>query len=119
MRTATFARWAMTASVVVLGGAGYIGSQMAKALSQAGYLVTVFDNLSTGHRDAVRFGALVEGDLRNRNAMNQLFRDARFDAVMHFAALCYVGESMRKPHEYYENNVVGTINVLDAMRAAG
>jgi len=108
----------MTASVVVLGGAGYIGSHMAKALSRAGHAVTVFDNLSTGHRDAARFGRFIEGDLRDPGALKHLFGSARFDAVMHFAALCYVGESMRKPHEYYGNNVVGTINLLDAMRAA-
>jgi len=109
----------MTMSVAVMGGAGYIGSHMAKALSRAGHSVTVFDNLSTGHRDAVRFGPLVEGDLRDRDALGRFFRGANFDAVMHFAACCYVGESVQEPRKYYENNVTGTLNLLDAMTAAG
>lgn len=109
----------MTISVAVLGGAGYIGSHMAKALSRAGHVVTVFDNLSTGHRDAVRFGPLIEGDLRDREALERFFRSASFDAVMHFAACCYVGESVQEPRKYYENNVTGTLNLLDAMGAAG
>ncbi|HLX81375.1 MAG TPA: UDP-glucose 4-epimerase GalE [Burkholderiales bacterium] len=106
-------------NVLVTGGAGYIGSHMAKALSRAGHAVTVVDNLSTGHRDAARFGRFVEGDLRDGNALEKLFCDTAFDAVMHFAACCYVGESVEQPAKYYENNVVGTLNLLAAMRAAG
>ena len=107
------------ASIIVLGGAGYIGSHAAKALSRAGHAVTVFDNLSTGHRDAARFGRFVEGNLRRRQDLDDLFGQEKFDAVMHFAACCYVGESVEQPGKYYENNVVGTLNLLEAMRAAG
>lgn len=107
------------ASIIVLGGAGYIGSHAAKALSRAGHAVTVFDNLSTGHRAALRFGRFVEGDLRRRQDLDALFRLEKFDAAMHFAACCYVGESVEQPAKYYENNVVGTLNLLEAMRAAG
>lgn len=107
------------ASIIVLGGAGYIGSHAAKVLSRTGHAVTVFDNLSTGHRDAARFGRFVEGDLRRRQDLDNLFRQETFDAVMHFAACCYVGESVEQPGKYYENNVVGTLNLLEAMRAAG
>lgn len=104
--------------VLVCGGAGYIGAHMAKALAQANCDVTVFDNLSTGHRAAVRWGALVEGDLLDKAALGQLFATHRFDAVMHFCALSQVGESMRDPYAYYRNNVIGTLNLLEAMRHA-
>jgi UDP-glucose-4-epimerase GalE len=107
------------ASIIVFGGAGYIGSHAAKALSRAGHAVTVFDNLSTGHRGAVRFGRFVQGDLRRRQDLDDLFRQETFDAVMHFAACCYVGESVGRPGKYYENNVVGTLNLLETMRATG
>lgn len=105
--------------VLVCGGAGYIGAHMAKALVQANCDVTVFDNLSTGHRAAVRWGALVEGDLLDKAALGQLFASHRFDAVMHFCALSQVGESVRDPYAYYRNNVIGTLNLLEAMRHAG
>jgi UDP-glucose 4-epimerase len=109
----------MKARVLVAGGAGYIGSHMAKALSRAGHAVTVFDNLSTGHRAALRFGVFTAGDLRHRKDLEALFRQDMYDVVMHFAACCYVGESVEQPSEYYDNNVVGTLNLLEAMRAAG
>jgi UDP-glucose 4-epimerase len=107
------------ASIIVVGGAGYIGSHAAKALSRAGNAVTIFDNLSTGHRTAGRYGTFVEGDLRRRRDLNDLFRQEKFDAVMHFTASCYVGESIEQPGKYYGNNVVGTLNLLEAMRASG
>ena len=107
------------ASIIVFGGAGYIGSHAAKALSRAGHAVTIFDNLSTGHRSAVRDGTFVEGDLRHRRDLDHLFGQEKFDAVMHFAASCYVGESVEHPGKYYDNNVVGTLNLLEAMRASG
>lgn len=107
------------ASILVLGGAGYIGSHAAKLLSREGHEVAVFDNLSTGHRDSVRFGRLMEGDLRRREDIDAALRVYRFDAVMHFAACCYVGESVENPGKYHDNNVVGSLNLLEAMRAAG
>lgn len=106
------------ATILVLGGAGYIGSHAAKLLSREGHEVTVFDNLSTGHRESVRFGRLVEGDLRSREDIDAALRISRFDAVMHFAACCYVGESIGNPGKYHDNNVVGSVNLLGAMRAA-
>ncbi len=115
----------MTHSVLVTGGAGYIGSHMVKALVQAGHRVTVFDNLSTGHRDAVAAAAgvaaveLIEGDLRRATDTAAAFAGRAIDVVMHFAASCYVGESVLQPAKYYENNVIGTLNLLGAMHAAG
>lgn len=107
------------ALIAVFGGAGYIGSHMVKALVRAGHAVTVFDNLSTGHADAVRGAALVRGDLRRREDVEAAFAREKFDAVMHFAACCYVGESVLEPRKYYDNNVTGTLHLLDAMAAAG
>jgi UDP-glucose 4-epimerase len=105
--------------VLVCGGAGYVGAQLAKNLAAAGCKVTVFDNISTGHREAVQWGSFVEGDLRDRAALDQLFSAHRFDAVMHLAALSQVGESMRLPLAYYENSVTGSLNLLNAMHRAG
>jgi UDP-glucose 4-epimerase len=105
--------------VLVCGGAGYIGAHMAKALAYAGCNVTVFDNLSTGHRAAVQWGEFVEGDLLDRISLGELFATHRFDAVMHFCALSQVGESARDPYVYYRNNVTGTLNLLEAMRHVG
>lgn len=108
----------MTYSVLVSGGAGYIGSHMVKLLRREGHQVTVFDNLSTGHRDAVSGTELVEGDLRSLPDVTRAFAVRRIDVVVHFAARCYVGESVRDPASYYANNVTGTLNLLEAMRAA-
>jgi UDP-glucose 4-epimerase len=108
----------MTFSVLVTGGAGYIGSHMVKLLSRSGHQVTVFDNLSTGHRDEVSGAHFVEGDLRLRSDPARAFEGRRIDVVMHFAANCYVGESVQDPAKYYVNNVIGTLNLLEAMRAA-
>ena len=105
--------------VLVCGGAGYIGSHLAKALAARSDEVTVLDNLSTGHREAVRWGALVETDLRDPVALDRVFAGHRFDAVMHFCARSLVGESMLAPYDYYANNVTGTLNLLQAMHRHG
>lgn len=109
----------MTAKVLVVGGAGYIGSHMVKALARAGHAVTTFDNLSTGHRSAVRYGAFIHGDLQDRDSLARALGGGRFDLVMHFAASAYVGESVTDPRKYYANNVVGALNLLHAMIDAG
>jgi UDP-glucose 4-epimerase len=106
-------------SILVVGGAGYIGSHMTKMLARSGYQVTVLDNLSTGFADAVRFGTLVEGDFGDPAVLDRLFRVNSFTAVMHFAALSQVGESIQKPGLYYRNNVANTLKLLDAMLAHG
>ncbi len=104
--------------VLVTGGAGYIGSVMAAHLLEAGHEVTVFDNLSKGHSEAVPEGAqFVEGNLLNEEVLQRTL-NAGFDGVLHFAALSLVGESVEQPERYYRNNVCGTLNLLDAMRAA-
>lgn len=105
--------------ILVVGGAGYIGSHMVKLLASAGHEVVVFDNLSTGHRWAVKWGEFVEGDLLDPVALQGLFGAYRFDAVMHFSASSLVGESMQKPALYWRNNVEGALNLLDAMLQAG
>ena len=104
-------------SVLVTGGAGYIGSHAAKALARAGYRVIVFDNLVAGHREAVKYGELVEGDIADTAAVRAALDRFQVDAVMHFAAYLDVGESVRDPIKYYRNNVVGAVSVLDAMAA--
>lgn len=103
--------------VLVVGGAGYIGSHMVKRLGAAGLEVTTLDNLSSGHREAVTCGAFVEGDMGDRSLLDDLFRSARFDGVMHFAAHMDVRESVENPAKHYLNNVVNTHTLLDAMRA--
>jgi UDP-glucose 4-epimerase len=102
-------------AVLVVGGAGYIGSHMVKALLEGGYDTTVFDNLSSGHRDAVLGGRFVQGDLADTAALDALFAAGHFDAVMNFAGSIQVGESVQKPGLYYRNNVANTINLLDTM----
>lgn len=109
----------MNASVLVIGGAGYIGSQMCHALKDAGWAFTAFDNFSRGRRDAVSGFEVVEGDLREGEALQALLAAKRFDVVMHFAALAYVGESVSEPAAYYDNNVVGSLRLLEAMRVTG
>ena len=102
--------------VLVVGGAGYIGSHMVKRLGQLGCDVTALDNLSSGHRDAVVQGRFVHGDIADRTRLDELFHAGQFDAVMHFASFIQVGESMQEPARYYRNNVANTLNLLDAMR---
>lgn len=101
--------------VLVTGGAGYIGSHTCKLLAADGHEPVVFDNMSTGHEFLARFGPVVRGDLADRTAIQRALADHRPDAVIHFAASAYVGESVAKPRAYYRNNVVGTLNLLDAM----
>ena len=105
-------------NILVCGGAGYIGSHMVKMLHQQGHAVVTFDNLSTGNRHAVQWGEFVEGDLLNPPTLADLFQQFRFDVVMHFSARSLVGESVQNPSLYYQNNVVGTFNLLEAMRNA-
>jgi UDP-glucose-4-epimerase GalE len=103
--------------VLVTGGAGYIGSHACKALARAGYRVVVFDDLSAGHRAAVRYGPLVEGDVTDTRSVREALRRYHVSAVMHFAALLDVGESVREPAKYFRNNVAGALSVLEAMTA--
>ncbi|MCL1985608.1 MAG: UDP-glucose 4-epimerase GalE [Betaproteobacteria bacterium] len=102
--------------ILIVGGAGYIGSHAAMALEAAGYKVLVFDNLSTGHKEFLRFGRHVIGDLADRQALDALFSANSIAAVMHFAALTFVGESVSDPAKYYRNNVANTLNLLESMR---
>jgi UDP-arabinose 4-epimerase len=101
---------------LVTGGAGYIGSHTCKMLARAGHTPIVFDNLSTGHADAVKWGPLCVGDLLDAGALDAAFETHQPDIVIHFAALAYVGVSMQDPASYYRVNVGGTQSLLDAMR---
>jgi UDP-arabinose 4-epimerase len=105
--------------VLVAGGAGYIGSHACEALARAGYEPVAYDNLSFGHREMVRFGPLEEGDIRDRERLIEVMQRHRPVSVMHFAALIAVGESVQDPAIYYDNNVRGALNLLDAMRTCG
>jgi UDP-glucose-4-epimerase GalE len=107
------------ARVLVAGGAGYIGSHMVKALSEAGHDVAALDDLSTGHRDLVPAGALVEGSVGDPSLVGALIGRGRFDAVLHFAARSLVGESVADPSLYWRNNVGATLTLLEAMRRHG
>jgi len=107
------------ANVLVVGGAGYIGSHMVKELLGAGFDVTTLDNLVTGHRDAVTGGNFIQGDLSDQKLLDRLFSEQAVDAVMHFAAYSLVGESVEKPIDYYRNNFSGTLSLLDAMLRHG
>ncbi|MET0576778.1 MAG: UDP-glucose 4-epimerase GalE [Mesorhizobium sp.] len=105
-------------TVLVTGGAGYIGSHTAKLLSREGIEPIVYDNLVTGHRTSVRWGPFVEGDILDTAHLTATLAQYRPDAVIHFAASAYVGESVENPAKYYRNNVTGTLSVLDACRSA-
>lgn len=109
----------MAIRVLVTGGAGYIGSHACKALARAGFEPVVFDNLSTGWRGAVKWGPLVQGDLMDRASIDAALAEYRPEAVMHFAALSLVGESMQDPGRYWRVNVGGALNLLEACAAAG
>ena len=109
----------MRGHVLVTGGAGYIGAHACKALARAGFVPVAFDNLSTGWRDAVKFGPLVQGDLMDRASVDAAFAEFRPMAVMHFAALSLVGESMADPGRYWRVNVGGSLNLIEAAVAAG
>ena len=106
-------------TVLVTGGAGYIGSHVCKALARAGAVPVVYDNLSKGHEWAVRWGPLERGDLLDAARLREVFERHRPEAVMHFAAFIEVGESVREPQKYYRNNVVGSLTLLEEMRRAG
>lgn len=109
----------MARPVLVTGGAGFVGSHAAKALAAAGYLPVVFDNLEHGNRWAVRWGPLEEGDILDAARLEAVMRRWRPEAVLHFAGLISVGESVEKPDLYYRSNVQGSLNLVEAMRAAG
>src|ERR1044071_3116719 len=109
----------MSDAILVTGGAGYVGSHACKALAAAGYRPIVYDNLSRGHREAVRWGPLVKGDLHDRARLADALRSNGIAALMHFGAFAYVGESVGEPELYYRNNVEGTLTLLSAMREAG
>lgn len=106
-------------NILVVGGAGYIGSHTVRALEAVGHNVWVYDNLVTGHRDAVRSEQLIEGCLTDRANLEIALNDHQIEAVMHFAAFALVGESVTDPAKYYQNNIVATLSLLDAMRACG
>lgn len=106
-------------AVLICGGAGYIGSHVNKELNRQGYETVVFDNLIYGHRQAVKWGTFVKGDLKNAGEIDAVFKAHKIDAVLHFAAYAYVGESVLDPEKYYFNNVANTLNLLHAMREHG
>ncbi|KAA9132655.1 UDP-glucose 4-epimerase GalE [Marinihelvus fidelis] len=105
--------------ILVIGGAGYVGSHAVRHLVGAGHDVLVYDNFCYGHRGAVRGVPVVEGDILDQPLLEQTLREHGIEAVMHFAAFTYVGESVTDPAAYYRNNIVGTLSILDAMRAVG
>lgn len=109
----------VTMNVLVVGGAGYIGSHAVRLLSDAGHHVWVYDNLSRGHRQAVPEGMLVQGELTDRQKLIETLRDKKIDAVMHFAAFALVNESVNDPALYYQNNVIAALSLLEAMREVG
>ena len=101
--------------VLVVGGAGYIGSYIIKYLSKNGYEPVVLDNFSRGHKMAVKYGKLYEGNMNNTRLLDTIFSENTIAAVMHFAAYCYVGESVTAPDIYYQNNVSSTVSLLQSM----
>lgn len=106
-------------SILIIGGAGYIGSHCNKILSIKGFKTVVLDDFSTGHKDAVKWGTLFEGDLGNRDLLKEIFRKHKISCVMHFAAFAYVGESVTNPSKYYHNNTAKVLNLLDEMVESG
>ena len=106
-------------TVLVAGGAGYIGSHACKALSRAGYLPVTYDNLVYGHERAVKWGPFERGDILDRGRLDDVMSRHQPEAVMHFAAFTYVGESVSDPGKYYRNNVAGSLTLLEAARDHG
>ena len=106
------------ATILVTGGAGFIGSHTCKALAEGGFIPIAFDNLSRGHAEAVRWGPLVVGDILDRAALEGAFRQYRPEAVIHFAGLAYVGESFQDPLGYYRTNSAGMITILEVYGAS-
>ncbi len=103
-------------NILITGGAGYIGSHTCKALAQAGYNPITFDNLSAGHKHAVKWGPLEIGDIRDSEALSKVFKKYKTEAVIHFASKIVVSESVREPESYYDNNVNGTLSLLNVMQ---
>ncbi len=106
----------MATNILVTGGAGYIGSHTCKALKAAGYTPITLDNMVYGHDWAVKWGPFIRGDILNRGDLDEAFEEFRPEAVLHFAAFAYVGESVSDPEKYYKNNVAGSLSLLSAMR---
>ena len=106
-------------NILVTGGAGYIGSHTAKLLARAGHVPVVLDNMSFGHDYAVKWGPFEKGDLGDGAFVKDVFKRHKIDAVVHFAAHTFVGESMTEPRKYFHNNTVNALNLLDAMLDAG
>jgi UDP-glucose 4-epimerase len=106
-------------TVLVVGGAGYIGSHTCLDLANKGYKPVVFDNFSNGHREFVKWGPAEEGDIRDRARLDEVLAKHKPSAILHFAALIEVGESVKDPVSFYENNVIGTLTLLSAAQAAG
>ena len=106
-------------NILVVGGAGYIGSHACLDLSNNGFTPVVYDNLSNGHAEFVRWGPLERGDIRDRGRLDAVFEKYRIAAVVHFAGLIEVGQSVRDPIAFFENNVAGTLTLLRAAQAAG
>lgn len=102
-------------SILVIGGAGYIGSHMVKALGKLGHNITTFDNLSSGHEDSVKYGKFILGDLNNQSQIDSALQSEKYDVVMHFASSIEVGESVINPIKYYQNNVSNTLNLLQSL----
>ncbi len=103
--------------ILVTGGAGYIGSHTVRKLKQAGHEIVIFDNLSSGHRDAIGDFTLVVGDLADKSALEKVFAENNFDAIVHFAGSIEAGESMTDPKRFFDNNLVNSLNLLEAMLA--
>ncbi len=106
-------------NILVTGGAGYVGSHASRMLDRAGHDVWIYDSLVYGHRAAALPGKLIEGDLMDRSKLIDVMKEKKIDAVMHFAAFAYVGESVEKPHKYYQNNIVAALSLMEAMRESG
>src|SRR5215467_15813894 len=109
----------MVSRILVTGGAGYIGSHTCKALAAAGYSPVVLDDLSTGHRWAVKWGPLITADIADRTQVSKTLEAFRIEAVIHFAAHAHVGESVEQPRKYFDNNVSRSLTLLDALLDAG
>ncbi len=105
--------------VLVVGGAGYIGSHTVKSLAKKSYEIVVYDNLSTGHKEAVKYGRLIKGDLADREYLKKVVKDFKPDAIIHFAGFIEVEESIKKPLLYYANNTANTINLIEVMLETG
>jgi len=101
--------------VLIVGGAGYIGSHINKMAFLSGYKTIIFDNLSTGHKEFIKWGKFIQGDLSNIDDIEYIFKRYNIEVVIHLAAFAYVGESVINPQKYYINNVVNTLNLLKVM----